>query len=56
VAENINRPGVRRWFSTTKFPFYDAAGTAQGIVGSDYFPVICEYCQEAIALDQSLVI
>lgn len=33
VEENINRNGVRRWFSTTKFPFYDAAGTPQGIVG-----------------------
>jgi diguanylate cyclase (GGDEF)-like protein/PAS domain S-box-containing protein len=33
VEENINRDGIRRWFSTTKFPFYDALGTAQGIVG-----------------------
>ena len=33
VEENINRHGVRRWFSTTKFPFYDAAGTPLGIVG-----------------------
>ncbi len=33
VEENINQEGVRRWFSTTKFPFYDASGVGQGIVG-----------------------
>lgn len=33
VEENINLHGVRRWFSTTKVPFYDAAGAPRGIVG-----------------------
>ena len=33
LEENINQQGVRRWFSTTKFPFHDADGVPIGIVG-----------------------
>ncbi len=33
LEENVNQNGVRRWFSTTKMPFHDAAGEPIGIVG-----------------------
>ncbi|MES3023054.1 MAG: diguanylate cyclase [Pseudomonadota bacterium] len=50
LEENINKAGIRRWFSTTKMPFRNADGSVIGIVGISRDVTLRMQADEAIRL------
>ncbi|SFU36301.1 PAS domain S-box-containing protein/diguanylate cyclase (GGDEF) domain-containing protein [Pseudoduganella namucuonensis] len=50
IEENVNHAGVRRWFSTTKYPFYGADGQPAGIVGISRDVTLRVNAEEAVRL------